>query len=138
MLLNDTHSDWNERDNDTRPVVATLSTDGKGFWSSVKKSVGITGFVIGYLNEEETFGELRVQFNTDTWRPDRDGLIYTDARFMHELKVFLAVIGLAFEDVSYSEQGMQGDNYVSCDVGAKFLASYKAKYPVEYQTALQG
>ena len=32
--------------------------------------------------------------------------------------------GLDATDVSYSEQGMQGDNYVSLDVGDQFIASW--------------
>jgi len=29
------------------------------------------------------------------------------------------------QNVSYSEQGMQGDNYVSMDIGPTFYASWK-------------
>jgi hypothetical protein len=65
-----------------------------------------------------------VHFNTDDWRVDRDGLIYTDRLFEKELCVLCDKLGLAGDDVSYSEQGMQGDNYVSCDVGAEFIASW--------------
>ena len=52
------------------------------------------------------------------------GLIYTDAQFKRELRSFLETQGLDATDVSYSEQGMQGDNYVSLDVGDKFIASW--------------
>jgi len=31
-------------------------------------------------------------------------------------------------DLCYSEQGMQGDNYVSLDVGKDFLDSWAAKF----------
>jgi hypothetical protein len=34
----------------------------------------------------------------------------------------------AILDVSYSEQGMQGDNYVSMDVGPQFLLECDALY----------
>jgi hypothetical protein len=64
--------------------------------------------------------------------PPKHGLIYSDRQFEAELGAFLATIGLDGEDVGYSEQGMQGDNYVSCDVGSKFLASWKAKYPEKF------
>jgi len=143
MLLNDMHTDWNSLDDDTRPAIVTLSTDGKGYWSNAVKSVGVTALSLGYIcdpeeeGEEPDFGELRVHFNTTTWRPDKDGLIYTDKLFMHGLQNYLTSIGLCGDDVGYSEQGMQGDNYVSCDVGGEFLASYKAKFPAEYKTALQ-
>jgi hypothetical protein len=44
---------------------------------------------------------------------------------MTELRAYLQTIGFSeaeANDVSYSEQGMQGDEYVSCDVGAVFIA----------------
>ena len=128
-LLNDMHTDWDAADNDTRPAIATLNTDGSGYWSEIAKFAMVTEFTVPYINDEHSFGELRVHFNTDNWRTDRDGLIYTDKRFLKGLQEHLASLGLAGKDVSYSEHGMQGRNYVSCDVGADFLASWKAKYP---------
>jgi len=131
MLLNDQHTDWDAADNDTRPAIATLHTNGRGYWSSVAKAVQITELRAHvyepYEEGEKEFGELRVHFNTDSWRPDSDGLIYTDKQFSTELKAYLNSVGLAGDDVSYSEQGMQGDNYVSCDIGHTFIASWKAQ-----------
>ena len=69
-----------------------------------------------------------VYFNTADWDVDKDGLIYTDTQFKQELNAFLAEQGLGQAD--YSEQGMQGDNYVSCDVGKAFLKSWDAKFKV--------
>jgi hypothetical protein len=43
---------------------------------------------------------------------------------MTELKELLTSMGFDASDVSYSEQGMQGDNYVSCDVGELFINTY--------------
>ena len=83
---------------------------------------------LGYVADEQDFGELCVYFNDRHWDVNIDGLIYTDPQFMAELKQFLVAHGLAGTDVSYSEQGMQGDDYVSCDVGAEFIASWRAKF----------
>ena len=135
MLMNDMHNDWNETDNDTRPAIATLHTDGSGYWSSAAKAVQVTALTVPYISEEGDFGELRVHFNTDSWRPDRDGLIYTDKRFKKGLQDHLTSLGLAGSDVEYSEQGLQGDNYVSCDVGEEFIKSWKVKYPEAYKVA---
>jgi hypothetical protein len=135
MLLNDQHTDWNESDNDTRPAIATLHTDGNGYWNTIAKDVQITALTVPYINEEQSFGELHVHFNTDSWLPSKDGLIYTDRLFEAELQAYLNSIGLDGGDVGYSEQGMQGDNYVSCDVGEEFIASWKAKYPEAYKEA---
>jgi hypothetical protein len=84
---------------------------------------------INYVNDEQDFGELCVYFNTDTWNVNTDGLIYTDSQFKIDLMAFIKQHGLVV-DLSYSEQGMQGNDYVSLDVGAEFLASWYAKFGV--------
>jgi hypothetical protein len=43
---------------------------------------------------------------------------------MRELKELLAAKGFDASDVSYSEQGLQGDAYVSCDVGERFINTF--------------
>jgi hypothetical protein len=105
-------------------VNATLNTAGDGYWTNKSKSVEITGLQLSYLNDELDFGELRVRFNTKTWDTAKDGLIYTDRQFMAELKELLTAKGFDASDVSYSEQGMQGDTYVSCDVGECFINTF--------------
>ena len=105
-------------------VTATLNTNGNGYWSNKAKAVDITGLQLSYTNDELEFGELRVFFNTNTWDTYKDGLIYTDKQFMRELVELLTVQGFDASDVSYSEQGMQGDTYVSCDVGECFINTF--------------
>jgi hypothetical protein len=105
-------------------VTATLNTNGKGYWSRMQKAVEITHLQLAYLNDEMDFGELRVRFNANTWDVNKDGLIYTDKQFMTELKELLTAKGFDASDVSYSEQGMQGDTYVSCDVGERFINTF--------------
>jgi hypothetical protein len=105
-------------------VTATLNTNGNGYWSNKRKAVEITGLQLSYTNDELDFGELRVFFNTNTWDTYKDGLIYTDKQFMRELVELLTVQGFDAGDVSYSEQGMQGDTYVSCDVGECFINTF--------------
>ena len=111
-------------------IFTTLHTDGMGFWSRTATAVDITKLDLQYINNERDFGELCVYFTTDElgcncWETEVDGLIYTDKLFMTELRAYLQTIGFSeaeANDVSYSEQGMQGDEYVSCDVGAVFIA----------------
>jgi hypothetical protein len=105
-------------------VFTTLNTNGKGYWSNTAKAVDIEALRLQYINEERDFGELCVQFTADSWDCDTDGLIYTDKQFMQELRAYLQTLGFTAQeanDVEYSEQGMQGDNYVSCDVGEAFI-----------------
>lgn len=99
-------------------VDTVLHTNGCGLWSRKKAAVKITKLEYDY-----DFGELRVFFDTKTWNTHSDGLIYTDSLFMKELKAFLKNLGFN-PDVDYSEQGMQEDNYVSCDVGEQFINSW--------------
>ena len=108
----------------------TFNTSGDGYWSNVAKAVSIVDMQLSYVNDDLDFGELRVYFDTSTWNVDKDGLIYTDGQFKRDLVHFLAQQGLAL-DVDYSEQGMQGDNYVSLDVEAKFIASWDKKFRLE-------
>lgn len=103
----------------------TLCTDGNGFWSTAKKEVKTVGIALGYLNDEQDFGELRVYFDTKTWNVKTDGLIYTDDTFLSQLCDELATAGFDASDVDYSEQGMQDYDYVSLDVGENFLNSFK-------------
>ena len=105
-------------------VTATLHTGGGGYWSNTKTAVEITGLQLAYTNDELDFGELRVCFNTAHWDVNKLGLIYTDKQFMKELKKLLTANGFDASDVSYSEQGMQGDAYVSCDVGKQFINTF--------------
>ena len=105
-------------------VTATLNTNGNGYWSNKRKAVEITGLQLSYTNDELDFGELRVFFNTNTWDTHKDGLIYTDKQFMRELKELLTAKGFDASDVDYSEQGMQGDTYVSLDVGECFINTF--------------
>jgi hypothetical protein len=105
-------------------VKTPLNTNGSGYWSNVAKTVLVTGLELSYVNDEGDFGELRVHFDTNTWDVDTDGLIYTDKQFINDLKVLLNRIELN-TDVSYSEQGMQGDTFVSLDVGPEFIKSFK-------------
>jgi len=107
-----------------------FNTSGDGYWSRVKGSVEIFDMRLGYVSDEGDFGELCVYFNDKHWDVNIDGLIYTDKQFMKDLQEFLTAHGLPGSDVSYSEQGMQGDDYVSCDVGEKFLRAWDAKFAV--------
>ena len=113
-----------------------FNTGGDGLWSDVVKAITITEIQLGKgtvwegESDDKAFGELRVYFDDKTWDTDWDGLIYTDKQFLKELQEFLNTQGLPGKDVSYSEQGMQGDDYVSLDAGTKFYKAWMAKFGV--------
>ena len=109
-----------------------FNTAGDGYWSRTAKSVEIVDMRLGYVSDEKDFGELCVYFNTADWDVNKDGLIYTDSEFLHELNAFLVEQGLS--PVTYSEQGMQGDDYVSLDVEDEFLQLWEAKFGILLET----
>lgn len=102
----------------------TLNTVGDGFWSFEARKIKTTELEVAYINSAEDFGELRVYFDTDTWSVAQHGLIYTDSLFIDLLKQALAQEGFDTTGIDYSEQGMQGKDYVSLDVGKEFLDSW--------------
>lgn len=106
------------------PFNVTLRTNGQGLWTGVAAPVRVTELVLAYVDDEQSFGELRVRFDTESWDVESKGLIYTDPQFLSELKVALHLKGFNVSDLHYSEHGMQGDDYVSFDIGAKFIASF--------------
>ena len=104
---------------------AVLHTDGKGFWSSAKRAVRVTSIQLGYVHSSAEHGELRVYFDEDTWYVGAHGLIYSDSQFHVELVNLLSDLGIVGE-VSYSEQGMQGHDYVSFDVDGDVINSFNS------------
>jgi hypothetical protein len=115
-----------------------FETNGKGLWSDVAKKVFVKYMKITYISERhdddetdfEECGLINFYFDKDTWNVRSDGLIYTDKKFMFQLKNHLSEIGLYVDEnnLHYSEQGMQGVSHVSCDISAKFLSSWRSIY----------
>lgn len=112
-------------------VDTILSTSGRGLWSNVAKDVRVIGLDLAYVDDETNdYGHLNVKFDSRQWNVNRLGLIYTDPKFMRELRAFLTSIGLPGHGVDYTEQGMQGDNYVSCCVGKRFINAWRRMHGV--------
>ena len=121
-------------------VFTTLHTNGNGYWSNKRKAVDVTKLDLQYCTPEKDFGELCVYFTTASWDVDTDGLIYTDKLFRTELRAYLQTLGFTeaeVNDVNYSEQGMQTDKYVSCDVGAVFIAGLERLEPEHVQAVYE-
>ena len=103
-----------------------LNTDGSGLWSDVAMPVPVTGLRL--IGPDDEFAELQVAFDPQVWDISEHGLIYTDRQFLAELRGALSGAGIGDEaaaDVEYSEQGMQGMDYVSLDVGALFIRAFR-------------
>lgn len=104
-------------------------TNGKGLWTKEKKDVRVKEVLINYYDEENHFGELIAKFDQRNWQINVHGLVYTDPQwikeFREELKNKHGFSDKAVKDISYSEQGMQGTNYISMDVGKHFLKEWR-------------
>jgi hypothetical protein len=85
-----------------------LAVGGDGYWSDRAALVNITGVDFNGYTVNLYFDE--------SWDVERDGLIYTDETFMRNAQDLFLSLGLG-DDFDYSEQGMQGDDYVNFDVG---------------------
>lgn len=100
-------------------------TGGGGYWSRLIRPVLISEITVVQFNEE--IGELRAHFISGEWNCDEFGLIYTDKKWIATFREELVKLGFsqeAVDSIDYSEQGMQGVNYVSLDVGKPFLAEW--------------
>jgi len=110
----------------------TLHTSGGGYWSGKARAVDITKLDLQYCTQEKNFGELCVYFSPASWNTAVDGLIYSDPLFLQTLRTYLQTIGFTegeANDVDYSEQGMQTDEYVSFDVASTFIAGLERLDP---------
>ena len=106
-------------------------TSGDGLWSPCKATVKITRVYLAYVSDVHEFGELRAEFDLNTWSTDKEGLIYTDSAWIEEFRSLMRSLGFtreAVDNINYSEQGMQGRNFVSMDVGAKFMREAEPMY----------
>lgn len=95
----------------------SFNTNGKGYWSNSSKSVLVTD--LEFLTNIDSYTELQIFFDKNSWDNTKDGLIYTDPLFLEEFHTFLIEdLGISsnIELPQYSEHGMQGDNYISMDM----------------------
>jgi len=108
-----------------------LHTNGEGLWSKFAETATVLRVQLAYADEDLDFGELRAYFDTKTWDVNSMGLIYTDPRWIGEFRALMRSLGFttaACDDIDYSEQGMQGDDFVSMDVGPDFMREVEPMY----------
>ena len=113
-----------------KTVNFVINTAGDGLWSGVAKAVKVVGLELVQYDDSD-YGELRVYFDTRGWIVSEHGLIYTDTGFHKALIKKLAALGLS-DEFYYSEQGMQGDDYVSFDAEKDFIEKWAT---AGYETA---
>lgn len=105
------------------------STNGTGLWADgAIKQVRIIGFTVRTRSDGSECHELRAHFAPDTWSTDADGLVYTDRGWLDEFNKACDALGFTEGTCDFSEQGMQGDDYVSLDIDNILYAALVAKY----------
>ena len=104
--------------------VTAFGKKSKGLWgqSDEPKTFKIDKVVLHYLDDEDPVGTIDVYLQG--YKSKDNGLIYTDKAFLASFRALLKEKGLfsKFKYVEYSEQGMQGNNFVNMDVEFKLKA----------------
>jgi hypothetical protein len=93
------------------------TTSGDGYWSEVEnRKVKVTDIYPEVVWDK--YITFRADFDTKNWKVNRDGLIYTDSRWLREFRQNLIKLGLPkniANSIDYTEQGMQGNSDVSLE-----------------------
>jgi len=115
------------------------STKGDGHWSSEERAV-ITPKIqmemdMGEVEEltpcegPQMFIHIKAYFTKKTWRNDDHGLIYTDSKWLKDFRKQFTnqfpTLAWMVKGIDYTEQGMQGSNYVSLSLYLTSMASIK-------------
>jgi len=127
-----------------KPIIC--KTDGKGLWSEAVRTITIRRIELDYMipdidldlrhaagiasddlytgDADELCVTFRVYFTKKDWNIDKHGLIYTDDSFIRDLRKQMNAMPMfrgifttrGYAAVDYTEQGMQGTNFVSVEV----------------------
>src|SRR5271169_904613 len=96
----------------------TVNTRGDGYWSTTRRATKIMKIEYDILLTnpacQDEIKYMNVYLTKKSWDTDKHGLVYTDKLWIREFRRLLKKAGFQGK-VSYSEQGMQGDNYVNLD-----------------------
>lgn len=114
------------------------NTNGKSKHTEEARLVIINKLTIGQNNQtyfpgDPFQGELRAHFEPHgfthgSWNVEGYGLIVNDRQWLKEFKAGLRALGLsvkAVQNVKYNVVEVQGNDYVSLEVGQPFWASWQ-------------
>lgn len=103
----------------------------RGHWTNYEAVLhdGITSMTVdpvlrGYvLDKTHPYLDIHCHFDPETFPSEKYGIVYGDGLFEIEIrKHILAALGLSpdLEGLSYTEAGMQGEDYISMESSAAF------------------
>lgn len=105
-----------------------VRTSGTGVWSTLATDVMVTEITISRMYDTDDLDDddkvnaercttMDVIIDTSTWNVKNDGLIYSDPDFKNGINSILTTaLNTNDFELSYSEQGMQGNDYVNFDL----------------------
>lgn len=91
--------------------IKAFGPNSRGLWGTNPQSIE---FKIKDVEYEDNLLNVYLE----KYNSKETGLIYTDPRFLRMLQAYLIRFGID-ADIHYSEQGMQGDDYVNFDFNFK-------------------
>lgn len=100
------------------PVNWAVQTGGDGLWSSRSAIVEVTKLTIKW--EGGSVVEINASFDPNTWNVEHYGLIYTDKLFLEGLRLKISELCGNNTIIDYTEQGMQGEDYVSLECNDRY------------------
>ena len=96
----------------------------------------LTSDIVSFSDENTTYLSLDLDFDDTLWTPDL-GLVYGDDAFEKAIQEWANAIGLTalFGAPSYTEQGMQGETYISMEFEPRdgTPESWRAYWPTPEQ-----
>jgi hypothetical protein len=112
-----------------KQLTFTGTTNGNSLWSR-EKNKEVTGdmtFTLLEYDGETYGGNARFHFNKEEWDINSLGLIYTDEGFLDSVYTALNDAGFknTLDHIGYSEQGMQGDDYIDFDATIELVEEAK-------------
>jgi hypothetical protein len=113
-----------------KKLIMSCTTNGVGLWSS-ESNKEVQGCMYFTLLKTESDGEVyggtaTFHFSKEDWDVDKYGLIYTDEGFLDSIHNKLKEAGFEkYQEINYSEQGMQGDDYVDFDASIEIVNEAK-------------
>jgi len=112
-------------------------TKGDGYWSSTNRTVATSKIEMEVGEASVSLWSYSVHlpvyfrafFPKRSWDTDKYGLIYTDSLwlkdFREQFKTRFPALAWMAGKINYTEQGMQGDNYVSLVVHLDSMGQIK-------------
>lgn len=97
------------------------NTNGDGLWTNFVGPTKIVEIVLDSVLtiDSRRFGHLHAIL--EGWDYDKNNIVYTDPLWISEFNA--AIVSLGGTEVSYSESGMQGKDFVDFDIDEEFLNS---------------